>query len=131
MEVIKKQKKEQSAQYRELKNKLEILETNKEHATKLKKDIENFKNQVALSSKEIATLRETLAQLDEKLDQLKAKKESVRAMINELNMLKGKKQQSEQNSDQVYLSLCLPPLFALHICGSLNAIHIPRLGSGF
>ena len=114
MEVIKKQKKEQSAQFKELKMKLEILETNKEHATKLKKDMENFRNQVTLSNKDIATLSENLVQLDDKLDQLKAKKESVRSMINELNMMKGKKQQSEQNSEQVY-PLVLPLSLSLLI----------------
>eukprot|EP00026_Physarum_polycephalum_P000773 Phypoly_transcript_00774.p1 GENE.Phypoly_transcript_00774~~Phypoly_transcript_00774.p1 ORF type:complete len:1313 (+),score=243.76 Phypoly_transcript_00774:90-4028(+) len=105
LEVIKKQKKEQTAQFKELKMKLEILETNKEHATKLKKDIENFRNQVSLSNKDIAALNESLVQLDDKLAELKAKKESVRSMINEVNMLKGKKQQSEQNSEQVYQGL--------------------------
>lgn len=113
--MIKKQKKEQTAQFKELKMKLEILETNKEQATKLKKDIENFKNQVTLSNKEIAALSDSLAQLDEKLDLMKSKKESVRAMINELNMLKGKKQQSEQNSEQVYLSLSPPLPFFPHM----------------
>lgn len=83
--------------------KLEILETNKEHATKLKKDIENFRNQVNLSNKEIAELNEHLLQLDNKLRQLKAKKESVKNMINDLNMLKGKKLQCEQTSEQLYL----------------------------
>lgn len=87
-----------------MKMKLEILETNKEHATKLKKDIENFRQQVNLSNKEIASLNESLLKLDATLKQLKAKKESVKNMINELNMLKGKKLQSEQTSEQLYLS---------------------------
>lgn len=101
LEQIKSQKKDQTTKLKELKHNYETLSVHKDRATELKQKLESFKSQIAHDAKEIRQLDELLTRAKMGLKDLKDKRDSIKKAVSEMNVLRGKKEQSEQDKQKL------------------------------
>ncbi|EGG19489.1 DNA recombination/repair protein [Cavenderia fasciculata] len=105
LKSIKDKKKELNTQLKEFKLKLEVVDTNREHAHRLTKEVKQMENQVVSLKDSIQRMNEQLGQKREIVEKIARAMKNVDSVISEVQVMEARKNEMERNKNQIYNSL--------------------------